>query len=83
MQFIGKITCKTQKVEKIGKGCDLKLKFLAIKEVAFEYNYSIKFLCDVWKINRRSYYKWLKRVPSAREIENEAIKEKILENIIL
>ena len=39
----------------------------------------LNFLCEVWKLNRRSYYKWLKKVPSAREIENEKIKEKILE----
>ena len=52
---------------------------MAVKETASEYNYSIKFLCEVWKLNRRSYYKWLKRVPSAREIENEKIKERILE----
>lgn len=52
---------------------------MAIKEVAFEYKYSIKFLCEVWKINRRSYYKWLNRTPSNREKENEIIKEKILE----
>lgn len=52
---------------------------MAIKEVAFEYKYSIKFLCEVWKINRRSYYKWLHRTPSNREKENEIIKEKILE----
>lgn len=49
---------------------------MAIKEVAFEYKYSIKFLCEVWKINRRSYYKWLHRTPSNREKENEIIKEK-------
>ncbi|MGL4998295.1 IS3 family transposase [Cetobacterium sp.] len=57
----------------------LHLKFLAIKNVALENNYSIKFLCGVWNLNRRSYYKWLNKSSSARQIENEVIKEKILE----
>ncbi|MGL5988226.1 IS3 family transposase, partial [Cetobacterium sp.] len=54
-------------------------KFLAIENVALENNYSIKFLCGVWNLNRRSYYKWLNKSLSARQIENEIIKEKILE----
>ncbi|WP_367180165.1 IS3 family transposase [uncultured Fusobacterium sp.] len=57
----------------------LHLKFLAIKEIASSNNYSIKFLCEILKVNRKSYYKWLKRIPSKREKENEIIKEKILE----
>ncbi|MGL5124839.1 MAG: IS3 family transposase [Fusobacteriaceae bacterium] len=57
----------------------LHLKFLAIENVALENNYSIKFLCGVWNLNRRSYYKWLNKSLSARQTENEVIKEKILE----
>lgn len=30
-------------------------------------------------VNRRSFYKWLNRIPSKREKENDIIKEKILE----
>lgn len=44
-----------------------------------ENNYSIKFLCEIWSLNRRSYYKWLNRFPSNREVENKIIKEHILE----
>lgn len=55
------------------------MKFLAIENVAAENKYSIKFLCEVWKLNRRSYYKWSNRLPSNRESENEIIKENILE----
>lgn len=36
-------------------------------------------LCDILKINRRSYYKWLNRALSAREKENEELKNYILE----
>ncbi|MGL5963491.1 MAG: IS3 family transposase [Fusobacteriaceae bacterium] len=57
----------------------MHLKFLAIENAALENNYSIKFLCGVWNLNRRSYYKWLNKSSSARQIENEVIKVKILE----
>ena len=70
-------------VERIRRGSDIRkylhLKFLAIKGVASSNNYSIKVLCEILKVNRKSYYKWIKRIPSKREIENETIKEKILE----
>jgi len=39
----------------------------------------VTFLCNILNINRRSYYKWLQRNISNREIENEILKEKILE----
>ncbi|WP_349291701.1 IS3 family transposase [Fusobacterium sp. DD25] len=50
-----------------------------MKQVALKYNYSIKFLCKILKVNRRTYYKWIARNISDREKENEIIKEKILE----
>ena len=72
-----------KKLKEFRRGSDirkyLQLKFLAIKDVASFNNYSIKFLCEILKINRKSYYKWLKRIPSKREKKNEIIKEKILE----
>ena len=48
----------------------LHLKFIAIKEISSFNNYSIKFLCEILKVNRKSYYKYLKRIPSKIEIEN-------------
>lgn len=47
--------------------------------MAFKYSYSIKFLCEILKVNRRSYYKWIASKISNREKENKIIKEKILE----
>ena len=47
--------------------------------MAFKYSYSIKFLCEILKVNRRSYYKWIVSKISNREKENKIIKEKILE----
>ncbi len=36
-------------------------------------NLSIVLLCDIADISRAAYYKWLKRKPSTRELENEEI----------
>lgn len=47
--------------------------------MAFKYSYSIKFLCEISKVNRRNYYKWIASKISNREKENKTIKEKILE----
>ena len=41
------------------------------------YGYPIEWLCDLLNINRSSYYKWLKRKPSKRQLENEQLAEKI------
>lgn len=42
-----------------------------------KYNYPIEWLCDLLNINRSSYYKWLKRKPSKRQLENEQLAERI------
>lgn len=53
--------------------------FLAIKEVTTESEqFSVNFLCDLLKINRSSYYKWLNKKVSNREKENEVVKIEIL-----
>lgn len=36
-----------------------------------EKNYSILILCEILKISRSAYYKWLRREKSQRELENE------------
>jgi transposase InsO family protein len=55
----------------------LNIRFKAIKEVALEFQYSIKLLCEILNVNRSSYYSWLKKTITDREIENEKIKEEI------
>lgn len=42
-----------------------------------EENYNISALCKVMNIARSSYYKWLKRESSNRQLENEDLAEKI------
>ena len=46
---------------------------MAIKELHEEKDYPIERLCKILSLNRSSYYKWLRRKKSAREIENEKI----------
>lgn len=36
-------------------------------------------MCKVLKVSRSSYYKWLNKKPSNREIENKKIEEKIID----
>ena len=42
-----------------------------------EYGYPIEWLCNLLDMNRSSYYKWLKRKPSKRQLENEKLAERI------
>ncbi|MDR4887076.1 IS3 family transposase [Fredinandcohnia sp. QZ13] len=48
-------------------------KYIAIQELHKKENLSILLLCDVAGITRAAYYKWLKRTPSDRELQNEEI----------
>ncbi|CAG9623296.1 IS3 family transposase [Sutcliffiella rhizosphaerae] len=43
--------------------------------------HSIKLLCHLTKVSRSGYYKWVKRkaVPSEKQLEDEKIKQKIIE----
>ncbi len=52
-------------------------KYIAIKELHETEQLSIVLLCDVAGISRAAYYKWLKRTPSSRKIENEKIMEEM------
>lgn len=53
--------------------------YLAIKYIHETENIAIEKLCKFVHLNRSSYYKWLKRKPSNREIENSQIVEWIKE----
>ncbi|MFB9977886.1 IS3 family transposase, partial [Pallidibacillus thermolactis subsp. kokeshiiformis] len=48
-------------------------KYIAIKELHETDQLSIVLLCEIAGVSRAAYYKWLKRTPSSREIENEEI----------
>lgn len=54
-------------------------KYLAVSSVHKEKEYPINRLCDILKLNRSSYYKWLKRKESTSEAENKQIIEWIKE----
>ena len=47
--------------------------YIAIRYLHDTKNYPIVKLCDFLNINRSSYYKWLKRRPSANQLQNEGI----------
>ncbi|WP_432806324.1 IS3 family transposase [Lederbergia citrisecunda] len=50
--------------------------YIAIHEVHVKEDLSLFLLCKIAGISRAAYYKWLKRTPSARELQNdEIIKE--------
>jgi len=42
-------------------------------------NYSVEGMCSALKISRSSFYSWLKRAPSKRELENTLLKKRIRE----
>src|SRR5699024_10614706 len=48
-------------------------KYMAIRELHKEQGFTIRLLCEVADIARSSYYKWLNRTPSEREIQNKKI----------
>lgn len=50
---------------------------MTIQELAETENLSIVLLCKISKVSRASYYKWLNRQPSEREMENEKLVEEI------
>lgn len=52
---------------------------MAIKYLNETEQYPIEKLCKIIHLNRSSYYKWLKREPSASQLENEQIVEWIKE----
>lgn len=50
--------------------------YIAVKELSAE-GYSIKSICEVLGLNRSSYYKWVHREKSTRELENEGILQEL------
>ena len=53
------------------------MKYLAIRELHEEKNYSINWMCRKLGVTRAAYYKWLKRPVPAKELEDMEIAEKI------
>ncbi|WP_201305505.1 InlB B-repeat-containing protein [Paenibacillus puerhi] len=51
----------------------LKHIYLAIQSLQEEALFGVQLLCEMARIPRSSYYKWLNRKPSAREQENEQL----------
>lgn len=49
--------------------------YKAIQYIHISEGYPIEKLCRKLNVNRSAYYKWLKRTPSGRQIENEQIIE--------
>jgi len=45
----------------------LKSKYLAVKSLNEEKHYPIITLCEIFRLNRSSYYKWLRRDQSVQE----------------
>ncbi len=50
---------------------------MAIQELHQEENLSILLLCEIADISRAAYYKWLNRIPTARELRNKKIIEEM------
>ena len=55
------------------------MKYLAIRELHEQEDYSISWMCRKLGICRASYYKWLNRPIPAKELEDMEIAEKIRE----
>ncbi|HLR68936.1 MAG TPA: IS3 family transposase [Virgibacillus sp.] len=51
----------------------MKINISQFKELHESEELSIVLLCDIAGISRAAYYKWLKRIPSSRELQNEEI----------
>jgi len=51
--------------------------YIAVKELHENDGYPIENICRILKLNRSSYYKWLHRDKSTRELENEDIIHKL------
>jgi len=51
--------------------------YRAIQELNKEKGYAVTELCALAGVARSAYYKWLKWVPSAREIENDMLAKEV------
>ena len=50
-------------------------KFQAIDAYRQETVLPVKMMCSIMAVSRSGYYKWLKRQPSAREMEDNWLKK--------
>ena len=57
--------------------------YIAITYLHVTENYPIQKLCALLHLNRSSYYKWKKRVPSVSQMTNEQIIVWINEILIM
>ena len=48
-------------------------KYEAVKYINEILHFSISFLCEILKLNRSSYYKWLNKKPTENDQTNEQI----------
>lgn len=46
--------------------------YLCVQEMSRD-GYAVSEICDILELNRSSYYKWIHRAKSSRELENEAL----------
>lgn len=53
--------------------------YRTIKILSEQKRYPVSILCEIGKVSRSGYYKWLRRDKSKREIENEKILDLIKE----
>lgn len=51
----------------------IQSRYITIQELAEKKNFSIVLLCEIADVSHASYYKWLKRQPGAREVENQQL----------
>ena len=62
---------------KDNRGGEATGRYQAVQELINETAGSVSELTKIAKVSRKSYYQWLKRQPTQREIENKAILEAI------
>ena len=55
----------------------LRQRLIAVKAPSNQH--SITTLCRVLRVNRSTYYKWLHRSPSVRELENRSVRAAVFE----
>ena len=60
---------------KDNRGGEATGRYQAVQELINETAGSVSELTKIAKVSRKSYYQWLKRQPTQREIENQAILE--------
>jgi transposase InsO family protein len=64
----------------VGQGLSLvrlENKYLAVKRLNEDKDYPISTLCDALKLNRSSYYKWLRRDVSAQETKDRELIDRM------